>query len=164
MHRLIDWLSFKAGRDQMDHSFWWEDWHGLGNVKGFQADICLWSQQLMQLLFFFFFSLKSIIILFYSLSQTSGSNALNCLKTYGNTEYYFFCCMTNERLISCKPVLFCPMKVGRWLVTTSRVGQEALIMTTLSWTCTSQDLSKEQDFFPFISHLPLPLTTSSHYL
>lgn len=54
------------------------------------------------------------------------------------------------------------MKVGRLLVITSRVGQEALTMTILSWTCTSQDLSKEQDFFS-ISHFSLPLTPNSHY-
>lgn len=41
----------------------------------------------MQLLLFFF-SFKSIIILFYSLYQTSGSNALNCLKTYGNGIFF----------------------------------------------------------------------------
>lgn len=58
---------------------------------------------------------------------------------------------------------FCPVKVGRWLVITSRVGQEALTMTILSWTCISQDLSKEQDFFSSISHLSLPLTPISHY-
>lgn len=42
---------------------------------------------------------------------------------------------------------FSPVKAGKWPVITSRVGQEALTMTILSWTCTSQDSSEEQDFF-----------------
>lgn len=71
--------------------------------------------------------------------------------------------MTQKPSISWLFFLFlCPVKVGRWLVITSRVGQEALTMTILSWTCTSQDLSKEQDFWvSSISHLSLSLTPIS---